>query len=311
MIDQKSKIYIAGHKGLVGSAILRRLKSLGYKNLIIKDKSNLNLLDQNKVFNFLKKNKPNFIFIAAAKVGGILANNRYKADFIYQNLTIQNNLIHGAFLNNIKNLIFLGSSCVYPKFCKQPIKEKYLLEGELEKTNDAYAIAKIAGIKMCESYNLQYGTNFRCIMPTNTFGPNDNYDSMNSHFFPALIKKVHDLKIGKTKNLVLWGDGSAKREVIYVDDLADACIFFMKKKTKETIINIGTGKDYSIKRYAEIISKILIPEKKFKIKFDKTKPNGTPRKVLDISLASNYGWKNKTKLEEAIQLTYKNFQLNK
>ena len=311
MIDQKSKIYIAGHKGLVGSAILRRLKSLGYKNLIIKDKSNLNLLDQNKVFNFLKKNKPNFIFIAAAKVGGILANNRYKADFIYQNLTIQNNLIHGAFLNNIKNLIFLGSSCVYPKFCKQPIKEKYLLEGELEKTNDAYAIAKIAGIKMCESYNLQYGTNFRCIMPTNTFGPNDNYDSMNSHFFPALIKKVHDLKIGTTKNLVLWGDGSAKREVIYVDDLADACIFFMKKKTKEKIINIGTGKDYSIKRYAEIISKILIPEKKFKIKFDKTKPNGTPRKVLDVSLATNYGWKSKTKLEEAIQLTYKNFKLNR
>ena len=311
MIDQKSKIYIAGHKGLVGSAILRKLKSLGYKNLIIKDKSNLNLLDQNKVFNFLKKNKPNFIFIAAAKVGGILANNRYKADFIYQNLTIQNNLIHGAFLNNIKSLIFLGSSCVYPKFCKQPIKEKYLLEGELEKTNDAYAIAKIAGIKMCESYNLQYGTNFRCIMPTNTFGPNDNYDSMNSHFFPALIKKVHDLKIGKTKNLVLWGDGSAKREVIYVDDLADACIFFMKKKTKETIINIGTGKDYSIKRYAEIISKILIPEKKFKIKFDKTKPNGTPRKVLDVSLATNYGWKSKMKLEEAIQLTYKNFKLNK
>ena len=311
MIDQKSKIYIDGHKGLVGSAILRRLKSLGYKNLIIKDKSNLNLLDQNKVFNFLKKNKPNFIFIAAAKVGGILANNRYKADFIYQNLTIQNNLIHGAFLNNIKNLIFLGSSCVYPKFCKQPIKEKYLLEGELEKTNDAYAIAKIAGIKMCESYNLQYGTNFRCIMPTNTFGPNDNYDSMNSHFFPALIKKVHDLKIGTTKNLVLWGDGSAKREVIYVDDLADACIFFMKKKTKEKIINIGTGKDYSIKRYAEIISKILIPEKKFKIKFDKTKPNGTPRKVLDVSLATNYGWKSKTKLEEAIQLTYKNFKLNR
>ena len=311
MINQKSKIYIAGHKGLVGSAIRRRLNSLNYKNLIYKDKSNLNLLDQNKVFNFLKKNKPNFIFIAAAKVGGILANNRYKADFIYQNLTIQNNLIHGAFLNNIKNLIFLGSSCVYPKFCKQPIKEKYLLQGDLEKTNDAYAIAKIAGIKMCESYNLQYGTNFRCIMPTNTFGPNDNYDSMNSHFFPALIKKVHDLKIGKTKNLVLWGDGSAKREVIYVDDLADACIFFMKKKTKETIINIGTGKDYSIKRYAEIISKILIPEKKFKIKFDKSKPNGTPRKVLDVSLATNYGWKSKTKLEEAIQLTYKNFKLNR
>ena len=311
MIHQKSKIYIAGHKGLVGSAILRRLKSLDYKNLIYKDKSNLNLLDQNKVFNFLKKNKPNFIFIAAAKVGGILANNRYKADFIYQNLTIQNNLIHGAYLNNIKNLIFLGSSCVYPKFCKQPIKEKYLLQGKLEKTNDAYAIAKIAGIKMCESYNRQYGTNFRCIMPTNTFGPNDNYDSINSHFFPALIKKIHDLKIGKTKKLVLWGDGSAKREVIYVDDLADACIFFMKKKTKETIINIGTGKDYSIKKYAEIISKILVPKKKFKIKFDKTKPNGTPRKVLDVSLSRNYGWKSKMNLEEAIQLTYKNFKSNK
>ena len=230
MIDQKSKIYIAGHKGLVGSAILRRLKNLGYKNLIYVEKSRLNLLDQKKVFNFLKRKKPDFIFIAAAKVGGILANNNFKADFIYQNLTIQNNLIHGAYLNKIKNLIFLGSSCVYPKFCKQPIKEKYLLRGELEKTNDAYALAKIAGIKMCESYNLQYNTNYRCIMPTNTFGPNDNYDTLNSHFFPALIKKINEIKIGKKNNLILWGDGSAKREVIYVDDLADACIYFMKKK---------------------------------------------------------------------------------
>ena len=305
------KIFVAGHNGLVGSAIIRKLKKRGYKNILIADRLKLDLTKQLDVYNFLKKNKPNYIFIAAAKVGGIYSNNRYKAEFIYSNLSIQNNIIHSAYLCGIKNLIFLGSSCVYPKFCKQPIKEKYLLDGKLEKTNEPYAIAKIAGIKMCESYNYQYKTNYKCLMPTNTFGPNDNYDSMNSHFFPALIKKVHDLKIGKTKNFVLWGDGSAKREVIYVDDLADACIFFMKKKTKETIINIGTGKDYSIKRYAEIISKILIPEKKFKIKFDKTKPNGTPRKVLDVSLATNYGWKSKTKLEEAIQLTYKNFKLNR
>ena len=311
MIDLKSKIYVAGHKGLVGSAIFRRLKNLGYRNIIYAEKSTLNLLDQNKVFNFLKRKKPDFIFVAAAKVGGILANNNFKGDFIYQNLTIQNNLIHGAYLNNIKNLIFLGSSCVYPKFCKQPIKEKYLLQGELEKTNDAYAIAKIAGIKMCESYNLQYGTNYRCIMPTNTFGPNDNYDTLNSHFFPALIKKINEIKIGKKNKLILWGDGSAKREVIYVDDLADACIYFMKKKTKEVIINIGTGKDYSILNYVKIISKVLIPNKKFKIKFDKSKPNGTPRKVLDISLASKYGWESKIKLKDAIEQTYKSFKTKK
>ena len=249
MINLNSKIYIAGHNGLVGSAILRSLKKKGYKNLIYVNKSRLDLLDQNKVFKFLKRKKPDFIFIAAAKVGGILANNNYKADFIYQNLAIQNNLIHGAFINKIKNLIFLGSSCVYPKLCKQPIKEKFLMQGELEKTNDAYALAKIAGIKMCESYNLQYGTNYKCIMPTNTFGPNDNYHSLNSHFFPALIKKIHEIKIGKKNNITLWGDGSAKREVIYVDDLADACIFFMNKKTKHTLINIGTGKDYSILNY--------------------------------------------------------------
>ena len=311
MINLNSKIYIAGHNGLVGSAILRSLKKKGYKNLIYVNKSRLDLLDQNKVFKFLKRKKPDFIFIAAAKVGGILANNNYKADFIYQNLAIQNNLIHGAFINKIKNLIFLGSSCVYPKLCKQPIKEKFLMQGELEKTNDAYALAKIAGIKMCESYNLQYGTNYKCIMPTNTFGPNDNYHSLNSHFFPALIKKIHEIKIGKKNNITLWGDGSAKREVIYVDDLADACVYFMKKKTKETVINIGTGKDFSITKYTKIISKVLIPNKKFKIKFDKSKPNGTPRKVLDISLSSKYGWKSKIKLKDAIELTYKSFKFKK
>ncbi len=307
MINRNSKIFITGHKGLVGSAILRGLRLRGYKNLIFKNKSSLNLLDQKKVFNFLKKNKPDFIFIAAAKVGGILANNRFKAEFIFENLSIQNNLIHGAYINNIKNLIFLGSSCVYPKFCKQPIKEKYLMQGELEKTNDAYALAKIAGIKMCESYNLQYGMNYKCLMPTNTFGPNDNYDSLNSHFFPALIKKIHEAKIKNKKHLVLWGNGLAKREVIYVDDLADACIFFMKKKTKEVLLNIGTSKDYSIKQYVKIISKVIAPNKKFKIKFDNKKPNGTPRKILDTSLATKYGWKSKTKLEQAIKLTYQNY----
>tara|TARA_B100001540_G_scaffold315130_1_gene341639 strand:+ start:348 stop:1283 length:936 start_codon:yes stop_codon:yes gene_type:complete len=307
MVSRNSKIFIAGHKGLVGSAILRGLKKKGYKNLITKDKSSLDLLDQKKVFNFLKKKKPDFIFIAAAKVGGILANDKYKADFIYENLTIQNNLIHGAYVNGINNLIFLGSSCVYPKLCKQPIKEKYLMQGELEKTNDAYALAKIAGIKMCESYNLQYKTNYKCLMPTNTFGPNDDYDSLNSHFFPALIKKIHRMKHGSKKNITIWGNGLAKREVIYVDDLADACIFFMNKKTKEFLINIGTGNDFTIKEYVKIISKIIIPKKKFSIKYDKKKPNGTPRKVLDISLASKYGWKSKTKLEKAIKLTYQNY----
>ena len=222
MISYKSKIFVTGHKGLVGSAIVRKLKSKGYKNILVADRKKLDLLDKKKVFQFLKKNKPKFIFLAAAKVGGIYSNNKFKAEFIYQNITMQTNLIHSAFKCNIKNLIFLGSSCVYPRECKQPIKEKYLLTGNLESTNDAYAIAKIAGIKMCESYNQQYGTNYKCLMPTNTYGPNDNYDELNSHFFPALIKKIHKIKINKSKILKLWGDGSPKREVIYVDDIADA-----------------------------------------------------------------------------------------
>jgi GDP-L-fucose synthase len=307
MINHKSKIYVAGHKGLVGSAILRKLKKAGYKKFLTADKSKLDLTDQAKVFNFLKKNKPNFIFIAAAKVGGIYSNNKYPAEFIHNNLTIQNNIIHAAYLCGIKNLIFLGSSCVYPRLCKQPIKEQYLLNGELEKTNEAYAIAKIAGIKMCESYNLQFNTNYKCLMPTNTFGPNDNYDPLNSHFFPSLIRKIHEIKIKNKKELIIWGDGSPKREVIYVDDIADACIHFMERKFKETIINIGTGNDFSIKQYAKIILNSIIPNKKIKIKYDKSKPNGTPRKVLDVSLAKKYGWKSKMDLKEAIKLTYRDF----
>ena len=307
MISKKSKIFVAGHNGLVGSAIVRRLKDLGYKNIILRNKSSLDLTNQLKVKKFLKKYKPKFIFIAAAKVGGIYSNNKFKADFIFNNLSIQTNLIHSAFLNGIKNLIFLGSSCVYPRNCTQPIKEDYLLGGKLEKTNDAYAIAKIAGIKMCESYNEQYNMNYKCIMPTNTFGPNDKYDSLNSHFLPALIKKIHNLKKNKKKKLVLWGNGMAKREVIYVDDIADACIYFMNKKIKENTVNVGTGKDLTIKKYAELMLRLIIPERKIKIVYDRSKPNGTPRKVLDISLAKKYGWKPKKKLKDSILKAYKSY----
>ena len=310
MISVNSKIYVAGHNGLVGSAIIRKLKEKGYKKIITSNRSSLDLTDQKKVLKFIKRKKPKFIFIAAAKVGGIYSNNKYKAEYIYENLTIQSNLIHSAYLCGIKDLIFLGSSCVYPRLCKQPIKETYLLGGELEKTNDAYAIAKIAGIKMCESYNNQYKTNYKSLMPTNAFGPNDNYDKLNSHFFPALIRKVHETKVKKKKQLVLWGNGTAKREILYVDDLADACVYFMKKRTKESIINIGTGKDFSIKNYAKLILKTLIPQKKIKIAFDLSKPSGTPRKVLNVSCAKKYGWKAKIELNEAIRRTYWDY-LNK
>ena len=310
MIDFKSKIYVAGHKGLVGSAIVRALKRQGYLNLLLPKKSELNLEDQLKVFSFLKKNKPDFIFIAAAKVGGIYANTRFKADFIYKNLILQSNIIHSAYKNGIKNLIFLGSSCVYPKKSKQPIKEKFLLTGPLEKTNDAYAVAKIAGIKMCQSYNQQYKTNFKCLMPTNIFGPNDNYHNLDSHFVPALIKKIHLAKIKKKNNILIWGTGRAKRELLYVDDLAEACVYFMNKKIRHDVINIGTGKDLSINEITKKMIKILLPERKIKLKYDKNKPNGTPRKVLDVSIAKKYGWKSKYKFEDAILKTYQEF-LNK
>ncbi len=307
MINKNSKIFVAGHNGLVGSAIVRKLNEKGFKKIITINRSKLDLTDQSKVLNFFRKKKPDFIFIAAAKVGGIYSNNKYKADFIYSNLCIQNNLIHSAYMCGVKDLIFLGSSCVYPKFCKQPVKESYLLNGELEKTNEPYAIAKIAGIKMCESYNYQYKTNYKCLMPTNTFGPNDNYDLLNSHFFPALLSKIHKAKKYKKKNVIVWGDGTPKRELIYVDDVADACVFFMKKKIKEPIINIGTGKDYSIKFYVSLINKIISPNDTIKIRYDKTKPNGTPRKVLSVNLAKKYGWIAKTNIENAIRITYKDY----
>ena len=305
MLDLKSKIYIAGHRGLVGSAILKRLKQKGYKNLIYKTKKQLDLKDQKKVLNFLKKQKPKFIFIAAAKVGGIYSNNKYKADFIYDNICIQSNIIHSAYLSGIKDLIFLGSSCVYPRDCKQPIKEKYLMTGELEKTNDAYAIAKIAGIKMCEAYNKQYNLNYLCLMPTNLYGPNDNYNLLTSHFYPALIKKIHDAKINNKKYLSIWGNGKSKRELMYVDDLADACEFFLRKKTKHTLINIGSGIEKTIEGYAEFLMKKF--QIKLKIKKDFSKPNGTPRKILNSKIAKNYGWKSKIDLGTGLNLTYKDF----
>ena len=310
MISLNSRIFVAGHSGLVGSSIVRKLNEHGYKKILTVSKKKLDLTNQRKVFQYLKINKPKFIFIAAAKVGGILNNKNNKADFISQNLMIQTNLIYGAFLAGVKNLIFLGSSCVYPKNCKQPIKEKYLLEGKLEETNDAYAVAKIAGIKLCQSLNSQYNLNYKSLMPTNTFGPNDNYDTMNSHFVPALIKKAHDLKKKKTNKLILWGDGKAKREVIYVDDIADACVYFMNKKTKHDLINIGTGKDFSISFYARYISNLILGKKAL-IKYDKSKPKGAKRKVLDVSLAKNYGWQSKINLRDAILNSYRSFKNEK
>ena len=309
MIKKSDKIFLAGHKGLVGSAIHKLLIKRGYKKVLVQSKKKLNLLNAIKVSNFLKKNKPKIVIIAAAKVGGIKANNTYRADFIRENLDIQNNLIHGCFKNGIKNIIFLGSSCVYPVNCRRPIKENYLLSGSLEPTNEPYAIAKIAGIKMCESYNVQYNTNYICLMPTNTFGPGDNYNLQTSHFIPAILKKVLLAETNKIKKINLWGTGKPKREVIYVKDLADAVIFFMNKKIKHSLINIGTSKEMSIKDYTKIIKKIL--KVNINVKFDNNKKlDGMKSKVLDTSLALRYGWKYRTKLEDAIIETYQDLKKN-
>ena len=308
-MNRNLKIYIAGHNGLVGSAILRLLKQKGFKKILTKSRTELDLTNQKKVFDFFRINKPDIVLFAAAKVGGIATNNKLRGEFIYENLTIQNNIIHSAFLNKVKKLIFLGSSCVYPRECKQPIKEKYLLSGPLEKTNEPYAIAKIAGIKLCESYNKQYGTNYLCLMPCNTFGINDNFDTETSHFFPALIKKIYNQTKKNKKSIVLWGTGKPKRELIFVDDLAEACIFFMNKKTKHTLINIGTEKEMTIKKYAEFVKKKI--NSKIKIKFDNNKlMDGTPRKILNCKIAKSYGWKSKTSLDKGFEITFKYFLKN-
>ena len=305
MISKSNKIFLAGHNGMVGSAILKKLKNLGYKNIICVSKKKLNLLDQKKVESFLKKKKPKIVIIAAAKVGGVHHNNIHGADFIYENLQIQNNLIHGSYLAGVKNLFFLGSSCIYPKLCNQPMKEKYLLTGPLEETNDAYAMAKISGIMMCDNYNKNYKLNYRSFMPCNMYGPNDNYNLKNSHFFSALLKKIYQAKISHNKTLNIWGTGKANRELLFVEDLADAILFFINKKFKEPFINIGSGKDYSIEWYAKFIMKQL--GVKLKIKFDKSKPDGMPKKLLDVSLAKKYGWKRKTSLKEGFRSTFNSF----
>ena len=305
MLSKKSLIFVSGHNGLVGSSVVRRLHFHGYNNIIFRTRKQLDLKNQLKVFNFFKNNKIKAVINAAGKVGGIYANNKYRADFIYDNITIQNNIIHACYKNQIKNLIFLGSSCIYPRNSKQPIKEKYLLTGELEKTNEPYAIAKIAGIKMCESYNFQHKTNYKCLMPCNLYGPNDNYDLKNSHFLPALISKIYTAKIKKKKYFELWGTGKPKRELMYVDDLADACIFFLNKKTKETLINIGSGNEMKIVDYAKFIIKIL--KANLQIKFDASKPDGTPRKIVDTKIAKKYGWKSKISFEKGLKLTYRDF----
>jgi GDP-L-fucose synthase len=305
-INKNSKIFIAGHKGMVGSAIKKKLEQKGFKNIIIIEKKKLNLIEQKKVFNYLKKIKPNLVILAAAKVGGIVANNSFKSQFIYENLQIQNNIIHGSFKSGVKNLIFLGSSCIYPKLAKQPIKEDYLLTGNLEKTNDAYAIAKIAGIMMCKNYSKSYGLNYKCLMPSNMYGPNDNYDLQNSHFFPALIRKIYEAKIFNKKTVKVWGSGKVLRELLYVDDFADAVVFFLNKNIKQPFINIGSGKDYKISWYTKFIMTQL--GIKLKIVYDRSKPDGVPRKLLDVSLAKKYGWTCKTSLKEGLYKTLLDFK---
>ena len=300
-----SRIYVAGHKGMVGSAIVRKLQSLGYKNIITADRRTVNLLDQIHVQCFFEETKPEYVFLAAAKVGGIKANSDFKADFIYENLLVQSNVIKNAHLSGVKKLLFLGSSCIYPKMAPQPIKEEYLLSGPLEPTNDAYAIAKIAGIKMCQSFNQQYGTNYISVMPTNLYGPNDNYDLNNSHVLPAMIRKFHEAKVNKAKSVEIWGTGTPKREFLYVDDLADACVHLMNTYNSGDIVNIGSGEDVSIKELAMLIKDII--GYTGDIHFNTNMPDGTPRKLLDVSKLKELGWVYKTSLREGIEKTYKDY----
>jgi GDP-L-fucose synthase len=299
------KIYVSGHRGMVGSAIVRRLQALGYRNLLTRTHSELNLLDQSSVNAFLRQEKPDYIFLAAARVGGIQANNTYRAEFIYQNLMIAANLIHGAYQAGVQHLLFLGSSCVYPRDCPQPIKEEYLLTGPLEETNEPYAIAKIAGIKLCESYNQQYGTAYLSVMPANLYGPNDNYDLNNSHVLPALIRKTHEAKVQGDTNLVVWGSGKALREFLYVDDIADACVFLMERDTNEGLFNIGSGTEITIRELAETIMEVI--GFRGQMVFDSTKPDGTPRKLLCVDRIQALGWRAKTGLREGIAEAYQKF----
>ena len=301
-MEKNSKIYVAGHRGMVGSAILRKLQKEGYTNIIFRTSKELDLCDQHAVKEFFSEEKPEYVFLAAARVGGIVANNSFRADFIYQNLMIQNNIIHSSYENKVKKLLFLGSSCIYPKLAPQPLKEEYLLTGLLEHTNEPYAVAKIAGIKTCDAYRAQYGCNFISVMPTNLFGPNDNYDLKNSHVLPALLRKIHEAKKNKSPFVEMWGTGTPKREFLHVDDCAEACLFLMEKYNDEQQVNVGMGSDISIKDLALLIKKIVGYEGE--IKLDPSKPDGTPRKLMDVSKINTLGWKHKIGLEEGIRSVY-------
>jgi GDP-L-fucose synthase len=315
-MEKDAKIYVAGHRGLVGSAIVRKLQSEGYNNLVLKTHTELDLLNQKAVADFFVKEKPEYVFLAAAKVGGILANNTYPAQFIFENLQIQNNIIHNSYLNGVKKLLFLGSSCIYPRECPQPMKEEYLLTGVLEQTNEPYAIAKIAGIKMCQSYNRQYGTNFIAAMPTNLFGPGDNFDLESSHVLPALIRKFHESKISQRPFVVMWGTGRPRREFLHVDDVADAVVFLMNNfnPTKEQniqgemFVNVGRGEDLTVSELGEMIGRVV--DYDGEIQWDTTRPDGTPQKLLDVSKLKAMGWQPRYSLEEGLRQSYEWFKTN-
>ena len=304
-MNKDSKIYVAGHNGMVGSSIVRKLKDLGYNNIITKSKKELDLTNQFQVNHFFHFERPDYVFLAAAKVGGIKANDQFRGDFIYQNIMIQSNIIKASYDNKVKKLLFLGSSCIYPKMSPQPIKEEYLLTGLLEPTNDAYAIAKIAGIKMCQDFNKQYGTNYISVMPTNLYGPNDNYDLNNSHVLPAMIRKFHEAKLEGKDKVEIWGTGTPMREFLYVDDLAEACVYLMNNYNKSDIVNIGTGQDITIKELALTVKEVV--EYEGEIYFNTDMPDGTPRKLLDVSRLKDLGWEYKISLKDGIKKSYQDY----
>ncbi|NGF57212.1 GDP-L-fucose synthase [Parapedobacter sp. SGR-10] len=306
-MEKEDKIYVAGHRGMVGSAILKKLQEEGFKNLVTRTSQELDLRDQAAVAEFFKSEKPQYVFLAAAKVGGIVANNTYRADFIYENLAIQNNVIHQSYVHGVKKLMFLGSSCIYPKMAPQPLKEEYLLTGTLEPTNEPYAIAKIAGIKMCEAYRAQYACNFISVMPTNLYGYNDNYHPQNSHVLPALIRRFHEAKENGVSEVVIWGTGTPLREFLFSSDLADACVFLMQYYDEPQFVNIGVGEDIPIKDLALLIKQVVGYEGD--ISFDRSKPDGTPRKLMDVSKIHSLGWRHKIPLEEGIRLAYEDFKI--
>ena len=307
-MEKTAKIYVAGHNGMVGSAIVRKLEKEGYHNILKRSSKELDLRDQLAVADFYTQEKPEYVFLAAAKVGGIIANNTYRAEFLYENLQIQNHVIHQSYLHGVKKLMFLGSSCIYPKMAPQPLKEKYLLTGLLEETNEPYAIAKITGIKMCDAYRSQYGCNYISVMPTNLYGFNDNYHPQNSHVLPALIRKFHEAKVNKTDTVTIWGSGSPMREFLFADDLADACFYLMQNYNEPNLINVGTGEDLSIKDLALLIKEIVGFEGE--LVFDSSKPDGTPRKLMDVSKIHSKGWKHKINLPDGIALAYQDFLEN-